>query len=132
MNIFLVDDDEIQLEIVSELLTWTEINIITSSSSDGVVPKIIQSKPSLIILDLYMPNKDGIALCKEIKNTYELKDIPIMFMSGSEDKKDRDECYAIGGIDFLLKPVPHQVLLRCIRKYCNIGDVVNSGNQIIR
>lgn len=61
--------------------------------------------PDIILLDLYMPRKDGIQALKEIKADPTLKAIPIIVLTSSNDPKEQAACYALGANSFIRKPV---------------------------
>jgi CheY-like chemotaxis protein len=61
-------------------------------------------KPSLILLDLNMPKKDGREALKEIKNNPELRSIPVIILTTSKATEDVNLCYGLGANGYIVKP----------------------------
>jgi two-component system phosphate regulon response regulator PhoB len=58
----------------------------------------------LIIIDLASPASRGCELCRRLKQNASLRKIPFLFVAGSPDKKDRQRAFALGAVDYILKP----------------------------
>lgn len=126
MRVLIIDDDVGTLDMVKPML-----------ESEGIVvdcfkfmPDISYYEPDLIILDLYMPTKSGIEMCKEIMVDGDLKDIPVVMLSASSDIKDKIRSMDAGAIDYIEKPVTKETLLDSIKKYIHIGKMFKSVNAI--
>lgn len=62
-------------------------------------------RPGIILLDLNMPGLDGRAVLKEIKNDPELRKIPVVVMTNSNNERDIEECYQMGANTYIVKPL---------------------------
>jgi methyl-accepting chemotaxis protein/CheY-like chemotaxis protein len=103
-KILLVDDDAIHLEIASTILK-KEYETITANSCNEALKMFYGGLvPSLIFLDLMMPDVDGWQSFERIKRISELHNTPIAIFSGSDDPKDMARAKEIGAVDFLHKP----------------------------
>ncbi|MGQ8366717.1 GGDEF domain-containing response regulator [Glaciecola sp. 1036] len=71
--------------------------------------------PDLIILDLNMPNLDGITLCNQIKSNLTTAHIPIIFITASVLPSDQDRCWEAGAADFIAKPIVASTLLHRVK-----------------
>ncbi len=63
-----------------------------------------KAKPSLILLDIMMPEMDGYEVCRHLKANPEFKDIPIIFLSALTDTKDKVKGLDLGAVDYISKP----------------------------
>jgi CheY-like chemotaxis protein len=63
-----------------------------------------EEKPDLILLDIVMPGIDGFETCRRIKNNPNLKDIPVIFISGKTESEDVSKGISVGGVDYIPKP----------------------------
>jgi PAS domain S-box-containing protein len=69
--------------------------------------------PQLILLDVVMPKLDGYQICQQIKANLATSDIPVIFMSASDETIDKAKAFSIGGVDYISKPFqPEEVLMR--------------------
>lgn len=114
LRVFVVDDDQIILEVLSELLE-DEFRIETFDSAKKCLLRLEASLPDLILLDVTMPEMDGYAFCRHLKEDWNTQDIPVIFVSANDDIETRLLCYDAGGDDFVLKPVDTQELRRKIK-----------------
>jgi len=74
------------------------------------------AKPGLILLDLNMPGQDGRATLKIIKHTPDLKKIPVVILTTSDDERDVKACYELGANTYIQKPVDFDGLIAAIRQ----------------
>jgi two-component system, response regulator len=108
--VYLVDDDSEDLEIVQEALAKYNyagpVNIATNGQmlmKELTDPKRA-SRPSVIVLDLNMPLKDGFEALREIKSHPSLKNIPVIILTASSNKADEIKCFELGCNFFFTKP----------------------------
>ena len=73
-----------------------------------------ESKPGLILLDLNMPGLDGRKTLQIIKSTDDLKDIPVVILTTSDDERDVSACYALGANTYIQKPVDLDGLIAAV------------------
>ncbi len=104
----LIADDEIKIrETIKDYLTAKGFDV--TMAKDGAAAVYLAEKESfdLIILDVLMPNKDGLEACKEIR---EFTDIPILFLSALGQEENLLKGYKYGADDYIVKPFPLSVL----------------------
>ncbi len=81
--------------------------------------KIVRQNPSavdLILLDIMMDGMDGFAVCRELKADPSTAHIPVIFISGKEDEADRAKGFALGAVDFIIKPFAGDLVLAAVAK----------------
>jgi two-component system response regulator RstA len=121
-KITLVEDDNKFSSLVKIYLEkhGFEIEIIADGS---LAPQsILSQQPDLIILDLMLPGKDGLTICREIRPHYNGK---IIFLTASEDDIDHVVGVELGADDFIVKPIQPRVLLARIRMLLRRQEDVN-------
>lgn len=74
-------------------------------------------QPDLILLDIMMPEMDGIEVCRRLKSNIKTKDIPVVFISALDDKDNIITALGVGGIDYITKPFNTKDVLFKISKY---------------
>jgi CheY-like chemotaxis protein len=111
LRIFVVDDDQIMLDMLSGVLEGVcEVEVFISGAA--CLARLAETKPDLFVLDVSMPVMDGFALCRHLKDDWDTQDIPVFFLSGNDDIESRLQCYEAGGDDFITKPFDPDELLR--------------------
>ncbi len=122
-TILVVDDDEDIRMAVEALLASRSYNVETAGTKEEALEKFTRVKPDLAILDVMMVSwQDGFELAREVKKNPELKNIPILMLTGVENKTGfefkstagDDEWLPVEG--FLDKPVEPDVLLAEVEK----------------
>lgn len=110
LRVFVVDDDALILDVLRTTLDG-ECQLLTFSSGESCLNALADGKPDLFLLDVAMPVMDGYALCRHLKDDWDTQDIPVVFISASDDNETRLLCYEAGGDDFIQKPLePAEVL----------------------
>jgi two-component system alkaline phosphatase synthesis response regulator PhoP len=139
IKILLVDDEPDILEIVSYNLANEGYQIFTASNGIEAVKKSKEIQPHLILLDVMMPEMDGIEACAKIRENDNLKEVIIAFFTARGEDYSQLAGLDAGADDYITKPVKPKVLvskvnslLRRLRKgNSEIINVIKIGNIII-
>ena len=112
-KIMIIDDNETNVKLMNLVLTKAGFKTDTIINPKFAFDIIKETKPVLILLDINMPEVNGFKLCKMLKKDNETKDIPIIFVSAFKDVKYIAGGLAIGGADYITKPIkPEEVIAR--------------------
>ena len=111
-HILLVEDDLELGEIIKEYLESKDFKIDIVTDGLAAVDEIIEQQPDLVILDLMLPNLNGIEVCKQVRHDY---NGAILMLTASIDPFDQVVGLEIGADDFVHKPVDPRILLARIR-----------------
>ena len=111
IKILLVDDEPDILEIVGFNLSKEGYNIITANNGTEAVKKAKKENPQLIILDVMMPEMDGIEACELIRQIPELKDVIITFLTARGEDYSQLAGFKAGADDYITKPIRPKVLV---------------------
>ncbi len=84
--------------------------VIAQSANDGLAI-LLKQRVDIILLDVMMPDIDGFEAAKIIKSNKKTKDIPIIFVTANKDSKTIENCFKVGGDDYISKPFNHTELL---------------------
>ena len=112
-NILMVDDEPDFQTIIHE---WLEPRYEHCALKDGdeLIGALHAGAPDLVILDLNLPGADGFELCRRVRATPGMKDVPVLFLTGSHKPKDFKENFKAGGTGYLMKPVGRRQLLGAV------------------
>ena len=139
IKILLVDDEPDILEIVGYNLSSEGYKVITAKNGAEGVKKAKKEKPQLIILDVMMPEMDGIEACERIRKVPELKDVVITFLTARGEDYSQVAGFDAGADDYITKPIKPKVLVSkvkaLLRRYKEdegaTNDIVIIGNLTI-
>ncbi len=107
-NILIVDDDEIIRTLVSEILKAAGYKTDTAINGRDAIEKTMAHQPDLILLDIVMPEMNGIDACRSLKANPATKNIPIVMLSSAGQISEIEEALAAGAITYIAKPLTRQ------------------------
>lgn len=113
--VLVVDDDP---EIVTFLATLLELEGIESevaTSAAAALEKLAHALPNLVLLDIAMPDRDGLDLCRALKKDPRTRDVPVFVVSARPGKDVVDRALAAGAEEFIRKPFENHELIARIR-----------------
>jgi two-component system OmpR family response regulator len=111
-KILVIDDDTHIREVVQFALEKAGLDVVEAGDGQRGLELFSRSKPDLVILDITMPEMDGLAVCREIRRNSET---PILFLSSRADEVDRIVGLEIGGDDYVTKPFSPRELVARVR-----------------
>ena len=104
-KILIIDDDINTTWLLEKLFSQEGYEVISNNNSVNALSTALSTKPDLILLDLTMPEIDGIETCKILRSHPELIHIPILVLSAVGDIKSKVAAFNAGAGDFITKPV---------------------------
>ncbi len=112
-TILCVDDEQDILDILSYNLKKEGYVVHTADNGDKAVPLAEKIKPDLVLLDIMMPGKDGLEVCKAIRSHPHIKETPIVFLTAKADEVDEILGLEFGADDYVTKPFsPRKMVAR--------------------
>jgi len=124
-KILVIDDDTAITELMSMLLKTHGFDVITTNSGMEGVKLVEEKNPSVVLLDLMMPDMDGWQVSKAVRA---FSNVPILILSAINDPSMVASVLDTGADDFLVKPVPSSVLVAHIRKMVRQTGSLNKIN----
>jgi len=110
-KILLVDDDNDILEFLSYNLRKEGFNVHTASNGNIALEEVKKSKPHLILLDIMMPEKDGIETCEAIRNIENINNPIIVLLTARGEDYSQIAGFNAGADDYITKPIKPKVLI---------------------
>jgi two-component system sensor histidine kinase/response regulator len=114
-TILIVDDQEENLRLVGTVLSMMNYDIILASSAEQAFKRLASRLPDLILLDVLMPETDGLAACRQMKADPKWADVPVIFLSAADDKNLIVQALEAGGVDYVTKPFNMAELVSRVR-----------------
>ena len=131
-TILLVDDEEDIVEFLSYNLAIEGYKVITANNGKKAIEKAKKHRPSLIIMDVMMPEVDGISAVQEIRKISELNDTIIVFLTARAEDYSQIAGFDAGADDYVTKPIKPKVLISRIAallRRLSVKD--NNANAIL-
>jgi len=111
-RILVVEDDQRLACLIRDYLQLQGYAVLIEGRGDRAVERIFREAPDFVILDLMLPGKDGLEVCREVRSEYSG---PILMLTAREDDMDQVVGLELGADDYVKKPVEPRVLLARIR-----------------
>lgn len=103
-NILIVDDTPANLRVLATMLKARGYQVRIAPSGRLALQFVARSQPDLILLDIFMPDIDGYAVCRQLKENKVWSSIPVIFISGRNDMQGKVRSFEVGGVDYITKP----------------------------
>ncbi|MEM9538873.1 MAG: diguanylate cyclase [Cyanobacteria bacterium P01_E01_bin.42] len=118
--ILIVDDIASNLQIIGEILD--EVGYATTFAISGkqALDRIFTARPDLILLDLMMPDMNGLKVCEILKADPTYQDIPVIFLTASNEQNHLLQAFEKGAVDYITKPFNHQELLARVKTHLEL------------
>jgi len=134
-TVFAVDDVLANIMLIKMMLTRSGFKVLTSTDPTKVIAMAQEKHPDLFLLDVMMPQLNGFDLAQQIKNTPELADVPIIFLTAFEDKESMVKGFNVGASDYLTKPFEQDILLARVRSQLKLvasRNVIQQQNEDLK
>jgi two-component system alkaline phosphatase synthesis response regulator PhoP len=115
IKILLVDDEPDFIEIVGYNLAQAGYQISTATNGKEAVKQAIKIKPHLIIMDVMMPEMDGMEACEQIREIPDLKDVIITFLTARNEDYSQVAGFEVGADDYIAKPIKPKLLVSKVK-----------------
>ncbi|WP_373975662.1 response regulator [Chitinibacter sp. SCUT-21] len=102
--ILIVDDEPVNLAALNQILSSKYTLVFANSGAEALLA-VAKHHPSLILLDVQMPEMSGYQVCEALKRLEAFKDIPVLFVTSLADVGNESEGFRVGAVDYLTKPV---------------------------
>ncbi len=104
-SILVVDDQPINVQLLKRKLEREGIQIATAFSGAEALEAVKKAKPDLILLDVMMPDMDGIEVCQRLQANEDTRGVPVIFITARTGKESKIEGLNVGAVDYITKPI---------------------------
>lgn len=120
--ILAIDDVIDNLQIISHMLEPENYRTTFAQSGREGIKRALNVQPDLILLDLMMPELDGLQVCEILKKNPKTRDIPIIFITANHDRKNLIAAFEKGAIDYITKPFNRDELLARVHNHLELKN----------
>ncbi len=105
IRVLVVDDEPDVVEILRYNLSKNNYDVTSAYSGKQAIENALKTLPDIIIMDIRMPEMNGIETCREIRKIDQLKDIPVLFLTADSDEYTTMSAFDAGASHFITKPI---------------------------
>jgi len=118
-KLLLVDDEPTNLQVLRHILQ-DEYHLVFARDGHKAISLAREQKPDLILLDIMMPDLDGLDVCRCLKSEHSTRSIPVIFVTALSDVDDEAVGFEVGGVDYITKPVSAAVVKARVKTHLNL------------
>jgi DNA-binding response OmpR family regulator len=104
-KILVVDDQPINVQLLKRKLEREGIHVAAAYTGQEALEVVKAEKPDLILLDVMMPDMDGIEVCQRLQENEDTRSIPVIFITARSSKEGKLEGLSVGAVDYITKPI---------------------------
>ena len=109
-RLLLVEDNAINRDVAMELLNGVGLSVDTAETGREAIDKVRHNNYQLVLMDVQMPEMDGLEATKIIRALYNFEQLPILAMTANAFDQDQNSCLTVGMNDFVAKPFRPETL----------------------
>ncbi len=119
-TILLVDDNTANLQVLRDTLDQPEHKLLIAKNGQTALAIARKALPSLILLDIMMPEMDGYEVCRQLKTGDDTRYIPVIFLTALADAENEAKGLALGAVDYLTKPLNPELVRARVRTHLEL------------
>jgi signal transduction histidine kinase len=119
-SVLVIDDQSANLRMVCALLARAGYQAPAANGGAEGLEMMQASRPDVVLLDMKMPGMDGFEVLRQMRDSAELKDLPVIFLTADNDKDSLVRAFAAGAIDYVTKPFVAEELLARVRTHMDL------------
>lgn len=131
-TVLVIDDEPDNFDVVEALLYEENYDLHYASSGENIFARLARVDPDVLLLDVMMPDVDGLALCHQIRSHAQWRNLPIIMVTALTNKEDLAACLEAGADDFISKPVNKTELKARIHSILRIKAQYDNLQALLR
>lgn len=118
-TVLVIDDDRMNLKFAEHMLS-TVYSVVTAQSYREALDYLSKKLPSMVLLDVHMPEMNGFELLAEIRKIKSCEDLPVIFLTADSDRETEVRVFQEGALDYIQKPFVPEVVLERIKRILSL------------
>jgi putative two-component system response regulator len=114
-TLLIVDDEPINIAVLSDILKHQYRILVARDGAQALARAGGNVTPDLVLLDIMMPDMDGLEVCRQLKSNPATADIPVIFVTAMSQDVDESAGFAAGAVDYVTKPVRPAIVLARVK-----------------
>ena len=130
-RLLLVDDEPVNLQVLCNYLTAQGFELTLATSGDQALELLREQSFDLVLLDVMMPRVSGYDVCRALRETHPLEELPVIFLTAKNRASDVVAGLSIGANDFLTKPISKDELLARVRPHLELLSIHRHLEELV-
>ncbi len=130
-RILIVDDEKFYLSLLSDALSSDYRLAVAKNGEQALARAASEKRPSLILLDVVMPDMDGYETCRRLKENVLTREIPVIFLTSRNDEADELAGFELGAVDYITKPISISLLKIRVKSHLSLAEQRFALEQLV-
>jgi PAS domain S-box-containing protein len=130
-TIMVVDDNSANVNLLDKILNLRGYNVRAFTNSQFALQSVFSNPPDLVLLDIKMPDLDGFAFCRKLKENPETSDVPVIFISALQKIEGKVTAFNAGGVDYITKPFQESEVLARVETHLSLQTMRRDLEQLL-
>ncbi|OKH55072.1 hybrid sensor histidine kinase/response regulator [Calothrix sp. HK-06] len=122
-QILIVDDSPTNATLLLAILKSAGFDVVIANDAETAFKKVEEVLPSLILLDVMLPEIDGFEICSRLKETKSTHDIPVIFMTSLSRTEDKVRGFNLGAVDYITKPLQKEEVIARVNVHVKLRNL---------
>src|SRR5437016_10697175 len=131
-KILVADDDQSLVRTLTWILKEHGYTVVAVPGGEGLLAKLEEEKPQLLLLDIMMPKVDGLQLLERLKSDEQFQDLPVLMVSSMPPEEATVKALGLGAADFIAKPFRVKELLARVEAHIRVGRALAQAREEAR
>ncbi|THB74647.1 MAG: response regulator [Gammaproteobacteria bacterium] len=131
-RILVADDEQLMRSVIGGILTEAGYEVIEASTGEECIQLATFEKPDLVILDVIMPDIDGFQTCERMRNIDDICSIPVIFVSGLDNRFSILKALRVGATDYIIKPIEADDVLGRVSSLLAAKSLIHDKINLLR
>jgi adenylate cyclase len=131
-TLLVVDDNELNRDLLSRRLVGKGYDVISAENGQSALNHLLERKFDLVLLDIGMPDIDGVAVLKLIRKTYSMTELPVIMVTARGEPADIVGAFELGANDYIMKPLEFAVVSARVRTQLALKRVSDEARVLTR
>ena len=131
-RILLVDDNTTNLQLLNETLDGLGYKLLIAKNGKTALSIAQKASPSIILLDIMMPEMDGYEVCRRLKADENTRQIPIIFITAMVDEEDEAKGLGMGAVDYITKPINPELVRARVRIHLELKQYQDHLENLVK
>ncbi|HSA16065.1 MAG TPA: diguanylate cyclase [Spirochaetota bacterium] len=128
--ILIVDDSEQNIIVLKGILEKSNYRTAVARNGYQALDEVKLETPALALLDIVMPDMDGVETCRRLKEMEEMADVPVIFITAVSETPEKIRAFEAGGVDYIDRPFVREEVLARINVHVRLGDAMEKLRKL--
>jgi len=121
-TILYIEDSPLNITLIEKFLKRYDVKVLSEYHAISGIKRAIKTQPDLILVDIFLPDRNGVNVIQELRQTEITASIPIVALTAMDSHQVQADCLEAGANAFLTKPISKAILVETLREHLKLNE----------